>query len=126
MTDIFQIFRTIIKSLFNKSACDMYPVKPAKFYDKTKGHIAIEAKKCILCTMCAKKCPTGAITVNRAGREWAIDFGKCILCNACTEVCPPKCLSMHHQYSAPVTEQKLHVVKIPVSKKPKTEQVTIT
>lgn len=96
----------------------MYPVKPAKFYDKTKGHIAIEAGKCILCTICAKKCPTGAITVDRTGREWAIDRGKCILCNVCTEACPPKCLSMANQYSAPVTEQKMDVIAIPETKKP--------
>jgi ech hydrogenase subunit F len=117
MSDILKMFNTVMKSLFKKSACEMYPVKKPEFYENTKGHIAIEKSKCILCTLCDKKCPTGAIAVNREARKWEIDRGKCILCGVCIEVCRPNCLAMDKQYSEPVASQKVEVVEIPVPEK---------
>lgn len=118
MSDILQIFNTIIKSLFKKSACGMYPVQPATFYENTKGHIEIDASKCILCTLCAKKCPTGAIQVDRAARTWQIDHGKCILCNNCIESCRPQCLRMMNQYAVPTNQHMVNKVSIPEKAKP--------
>jgi len=113
MTDILQFFGTVIKSLFKKSACDMYPVKPAKFYDRTKGHIEIDAPKCILCTLCDRQCPTGAIKVDREKRTWEIDYHKCILCNNCIDACRPGCLKMANQYASPELAKKTTTVNIP-------------
>lgn len=118
MTDILQIFNTIIKSLFKKSACKMYPVQPATFYERTKGHIEIDAPKCILCSMCARKCPTHAIQVDRSKRTWQIDFGKCIVCNNCVESCPPKCLHMVNQYAPPTSQHTVNQVLIPEKSTP--------
>jgi formate hydrogenlyase subunit 6/NADH:ubiquinone oxidoreductase subunit I len=116
MSDILQMFTTIIKSLFKKSACKMYPVLPATFYERTKGHIVIEAEKCILCSLCARKCPTNAIQVNRALRTWQIDHGKCIVCNNCVDNCPPKCLAMANQYAEPTTQHTIYKVSVPEKK----------
>ena len=113
MSDILQMFSVIIKSLFKKSACDMYPVKTPKIYDRTRGRITIEESKCILCSICARKCPTGAITVDRANCKWSIERGKCILCNLCVEACPPKCLHMDNQYAAPTPEKQIDTVTPP-------------
>lgn len=118
LTDILKIFGTIAKSLFKKSACAMYPLKPAKCYKETRGHIEIESDKCILCTLCAKRCPTGAIMVDRDAHTWSIDHFKCILCNNCTYACPPQCLHMVNQYAAPATDRKpkLYTIKIVTTK----------
>jgi formate hydrogenlyase subunit 6/NADH:ubiquinone oxidoreductase subunit I len=121
MSDIFKIFGTIIKNLFKKSACDMYPVKPPHLYDNTRGHVGIDAPECILCSLCAKRCPTHALAVDREARTWAIERGKCILCNRCVEVCPKKCLMMEQKYAGPVAEQKSEVVNIPAQSVEKTE-----
>jgi len=113
MSDILKMFGTVIKNLFKKSACDMYPVKQPQIYENTRGHIGIDAPECILCSLCAKKCPTHALAVDREARTWAIERGKCILCNRCVEVCPKKCLMMEQKYSAPMAEQKAEVIDIP-------------
>jgi len=116
MSDILQMFGLVIKSLFKKSACDMYPVKKPEFYDQSRGRLAIEESKCILCSICARKCPTGAITVDRNKQLWSIDHGKCILCERCVEACPPKCLHMAQQYAAPSTAKHIEEAHPPPPK----------
>ena len=50
--------------------------------------------KCVYCTLCAKKCPAGALTVDRAAKTWTLDEDKCIACGTCHDVCPKKCIIM--------------------------------
>jgi len=49
---------------------------------------------CIYCTLCARNCPMGAITVDRAAKTWEVDSDKCIQCGLCVEKCPKKALSL--------------------------------
>ena len=47
---------------------------------------AIDADKCRGCTLCAKKCPAGAIS-GEIRKAHVIDAGLCIRCGACAEAC---------------------------------------
>lgn len=47
---------------------------------------------CVFCTLCAKTCPEGAITVDRATKTWKLDEEKCVQCGLCVSKCPKKCL----------------------------------
>ena len=49
---------------------------------------------CVYCTLCAKKCPVNAITVDRESKSWSINHAECIKCGACVSACPKKTLSM--------------------------------
>ena len=49
---------------------------------------------CVYCTLCAKKCPAEAITVDRPNKTWEIDRDKCSACGLCISACPKKALSM--------------------------------
>jgi formate hydrogenlyase subunit 6/NADH:ubiquinone oxidoreductase subunit I len=56
---------------------------------------------CVFCGICAKKCPTDAITVDRGAKTWSIKRMQCIQCSCCVEVCPKKCLVNEATYTTP-------------------------
>ena len=110
--------KTALEGLFRKPATVRYPLERKPVYAATRGRIAIEEAKCILCVLCDKKCPTGAIKVDRAGKTWAIDRLRCIQCGYCVEVCPKKCLVMQTMYSPPVVARSVDVVAVPFTPPP--------
>ena len=58
--------RTALKNLFSPPVTRPYPEQPREYPERTRGHVEIDIDTCILCGLCSRKCPTGAITVNRA------------------------------------------------------------
>ena len=50
--------------------------------------------KCVYCTICAKKCPAGALEVDRAAKTWKLDEDNCVGCGTCAEACPKKAILM--------------------------------
>lgn len=108
---LFSFTKTVLKSLFSKPATLMYPFVPRKFYENTRGSIAIKIEDCIYCGMCQRKCPTAALSVNKAEKSWSIDRLSCIACNYCVEVCPKKCLFMNKQYSESATAKNKEVFR---------------
>lgn len=105
--------KVALENLFRQPATVPYPLERKPMYPATRGHIAIDKDTCNLCLLCDRRCPTGAIKVDRTGKTWAIDRLSCIQCNYCVEVCPKKCLWMENLYAAPTTEKAMVVVPIP-------------
>ena len=69
------------------------PAEPAKPVEpRDDGKPAQDPSKCVYCTICAKKCPAGALTVDRANKTWTLDEDLCIGCGNCYEVCPKKAI----------------------------------
>jgi formate hydrogenlyase subunit 6/NADH:ubiquinone oxidoreductase subunit I len=100
---VFQMTKTVLKSLFSRPATLMYPAKPAKITANTRGHVKIDPSKCIACRLCQRKCPTQAISVDPKEKSWEINQMRCIVCSACVDACPTKCLSMDTQYRPAMT-----------------------
>ncbi len=103
---LFTFWKTIIGSAFKASPCKMYPFKPQVMYKNTRGSINIDSSKCIYCGICSKKCPTGAIVVDKTKKGWTIERMRCISCGLCVEVCPKKCLDMNNKYAPSDTTKK--------------------
>ena len=114
----FQIGKVVLKSLFKKPATLMYPAVPREFTDRTRGHVEINVDECLVCGMCAKRCPAGALKVDRAERTWSIERMACIQCAACVDTCPKKCLTMEHKYFEPQTEKVVDCYTVPEKEKP--------
>lgn len=99
------IGKTIMKSLFGKPATAMYPIVKNEFYPNTRGRIENDMNLCNFCTLCSRRCPAGAIEVNKAEKKWEIDRTRCVMCNFCVHVCARNSLSTLRQYSAPMTDK---------------------
>lgn len=93
--------KTVMHNLFSKPATRNYPATPRQYPERTRGQIGIDIDDCIFCGLCARKCPTDAITVDRAQKSWVIERFGCIQCGSCVESCPKKCLHMLTPYTQP-------------------------
>lgn len=98
---ILSMTKTLFKNLIHGPYTVLYPIKKKENFERTRGKIEISIDDCIFCSMCQKRCPTGAITVDKANSSWSIERLSCIQCNYCAEVCPKKCLRMDNQYTSP-------------------------
>ena len=97
--------KTELRNLFSKPATRLYPQETRVYPDRTRGHIENDIDVCIFCGLCARRCPTGAIHVDRAAGTWSIHGFSCIQCGYCVEGCPKKCLSMKQTYTQPGSEK---------------------
>lgn len=95
-----------LKNLFSKPVTRNYPAVPRDYPARTRGHVENDLALCILCGMCAKKCPADAIRVDRPAGNWSIERFGCIQCGSCIENCPRKCLSMRQSYPEPGAEKR--------------------
>jgi len=71
------------------------PAEPAAsctIAPRADGKPVNDTSKCVFCTLCARKCPAGALEVDRANKTWTLDEDKCVACGACAEACPKKCI----------------------------------
>jgi len=120
----FEMAKTAIKSLIHSPATIRYPFQPAKKTPISRGHVIVDASRCISCGTCQRKCPSQAILLNKEAKTWQIDRFRCIVCNSCVETCPVKCLVMDTQYTAPVTKKSVEIVTITYVKPPKPAPAT--
>ena len=97
---------TALKNLFSKPVTTSYPFAPAQYPERMRGHIEIDIENCISCGICARSCPPGALTVDRAAGTWTIQRFDCVQCGNCVNVCPKKCLKMAPGYTTPDTTRR--------------------
>ena len=101
-------------SVFKKPETTCYPFEKKPAPEGRKGHVVNDVDTCILCGICAKRCPAGAITVDRAVRTWEVNGFRCIQCFVCVRECPKNCLSMDTAYTTPAPTKetvKYHIPK---------------
>ena len=108
----FKLGGMTLKSLFSKPETIQYPVQERYKPEGLKGHIAIDAETCILCGICQKTCPTGAIEVDKDGEAWRIDRFRCVQCGACWRACPKESLTMEPTYTAPSTQKSVESFEV--------------
>ena len=70
------------------------PKKVLSFAEPAPEGVVWEAEKCVYCTLCDKKCPNGAIKVDRKEKIWEINRDDCVGCGICVKACPKDALAM--------------------------------
>ncbi|HYG35589.1 MAG TPA: 4Fe-4S binding protein [Clostridia bacterium] len=97
----FEMSKLALKWALKKPATCRYPFEPRQPLQGSRGRLVFTKDNCVYCTVCAKKCPTGALVVIRAQKKWAIDRLQCISCGYCVEACPKKSLELSSAHGVP-------------------------
>lgn len=103
----FKLGKMTLRSLVHMPATVRYPYEKRdveQLFPQMRGHVVNDTDTCILCGMCQRVCPVGAIAVDRKAGDWTIDPYRCIQCASCTHECPKNCLSMGLWPTEPTTE----------------------
>lgn len=108
----------LLHNLFSKPATEAYPFEPRNYPEASRGHLEFDNSNCILCNLCGKNCPVGAIHADKAARTLTIERMQCIQCEYCCEKCPKSCLSMHPGYTTPDASKTTDVYEVPEKPKP--------
>lgn len=110
---MFSMLKIVLPQIFKKSATVLYPIEAKERPAGMRGHVVNHIDDCIVCGICQNKCPSGAITVDRAARTWAIARFDCIQCAHCVNVCPRKCLKMLPERPKTIMEKTAYVMQAP-------------
>lgn len=96
----FKLGKMTLRSVFKKPETVCYPLEKKPQPEGLKGHVANDMGVCILCGICMKACPAGALAVDKKEGTWSIDRFKCVQCGACVRDCPKNCLTMEPDYAS--------------------------
>ena len=109
----FKLGKMTLRSLFGKPETVRYPFEEPEHPDALRGKVAFDSKDCIYCGICEKRCPTGAIKVDKKEGTWSIDHFSCIQCDTCARECPKGCLSMDAVLVHPSTAKEVETFHKP-------------
>lgn len=109
----FKLGKMTLKSLFMRPETIRYPYETKPPVEDLKGHVENDIVECTLCGICAKRCPTGCITVDKEAESWTINPFDCIQCRTCVRECPQNCLTMMPEYRKPAFEKVVSVTTKP-------------
>jgi len=112
-----------LKSLLKGPDTRRFPTVIREPFAGTRGKLVFVQDKCTVCTLCEKKCPTHAITVDRKARVWTLDRHLCILCGECVEACAKSALYLDKNYFVPVLTKAegVEVYNVPAPPAPATQ-----
>jgi formate hydrogenlyase subunit 6/NADH:ubiquinone oxidoreductase subunit I len=101
----FEMARLALKWALTKPPTTQYPFEPRRALAGSRGQLVFTKDGCVYCTACAKRCPTGALHVDRAKRRFILERLRCISCASCVEICPKHSLSLSTDHGVPVVSK---------------------
>ena len=108
---MFKMTPLLLRNLLSPRATRPYPreVKPA--LEGTRGRLFNRIEECIFCTLCALKCPSQCLTVDKQQATWRYDPFVCVYCGLCVEACPVHCLYQDPTFPEPAEKKEAILLK---------------
>ena len=89
---MFKMTPTILQNFFSRRATRRYPDVAAPVFANARGELHNDIAACVFCGVCAAKCPSRCITVDKQRATWQYDPFACVFCGVCTQTCPTESL----------------------------------
>lgn len=121
MAKFMKFKNTVLRNLFSKPATLKYPLEEREYPQRSRGHVSIDIEECIFCGMCARKCPSLAIEVDRKNSTWKINRMSCVQCANCVNHCPKACLQMKPGYTKPAENAVVDTYKQEIKQEDNTD-----
>ncbi len=120
----FKLAGMTFSNIFTKKTTTKYPYEEYKPINGVRGEVKhINADLCNLCSMCKKKCPAGAISVDRSNKTWSINHFSCVQCASCVKACPKKCLEINSNLPHIGAQKNIDITKIPLEDKKNNDKI---
>ena len=88
------MMRRSLRNLLSRPATRRYPSEVRPLFAGTRGSLEFDLDTCVFCGLCARRCPTVALTCSREDRFFAIEQLRCIACGVCIDLCNKDSLRM--------------------------------
>lgn len=108
---MFKMTPNVIRNLLNKKATRRYPRVVRPTFENVRGALFNDVAECNFCGVCAVKCPSQCITVDKKAGTWQYDPFACVFCGICVDACMGKCLHQKLAYRNPVGEPETILLK---------------
>lgn len=118
---MFTFTSNILKNFLSQRATRCYPFETRCPFDGARGKLLNHIEKCNLCSICAVKCPSHCITVDRKALTWECDPFVCVYCGICVDVCPESALYQEPEYRQVAEKREMISLKGEIKKKEKKE-----
>jgi ech hydrogenase subunit F len=113
---MFKMTHNILSNLISPRATRRHPYVVRAPFENSRGELYNEIADCNFCSVCAVKCPSQCITVDKKSATWSCNPYECIFCGVCVESCPTGCLRQKGEYRPPTAEMATLVLQGEVKK----------
>ncbi|MFH0998888.1 MAG: 4Fe-4S binding protein [Pseudomonadota bacterium] len=113
---MFPMTPTILRNFIGKRATRRYPYVVRPPFENARGEIHNDIQTCNFCGVCAAKCPSQCIVVDKKAATWSCNPSACVYCGVCAETCPSGSLHQKRDYRRPVREKEMIFLKGEIKK----------
>ena len=104
---MFKMTPNVLRNLLTHKATRRYPYQTRATFETVRGELYNDVDNCTFCGICAAKCPSQCITIDKKAATWTCDPFACVFCGVCVNACQAKCLHQKHEYRIPVLDREV-------------------